>query len=106
MLCGLIVSSNGLTGGISEFVLLVIGTCSVLYPFFLCRLLGAGDIKLLAVCMGVLGAYGGLRMIFCGFLLALIHGVWKSLRTGSFRGQSVHLAIYLFAGYAVYLIGR
>ena len=91
-------------GGILEFAVLVIGTCAVLYPLFLCRMLGAGDIKLLAVCMGILGFYGGLCMILCGFLLALLHGVWKSICFGRFRGQAVHLAGYLFVGYTIYLV--
>ena len=86
-----------------EYVLLVIGTCAGLYPLFLFRMLGAGDIKLLAVCVGALGFYGGIRMIFCGFLLALFHGVWKSLRSGHFWGQPVRLAGYLFIGYTFHL---
>lgn len=48
------------TGG-DVFILLaglaarVIGTCAVFYTLFLCRMLGAGDIKLMALCTGLLG---------------------------------------------------
>ena len=31
----------------------VIGTCAVFYTLFLCRMLGAGDIKLMALCTDV-----------------------------------------------------
>ena len=81
------------------------GTCAVLYPFFLFRMLGAGDIKLMAVCMGVLGFDSGIRMILCGFLTVLLRGLWRFLRTGKFWGQSVRLAGHLLAGYFVYLTG-
>ena len=31
------------------FILRFVGTCVVFYPFFLCRTIGAGDIKLMGV---------------------------------------------------------
>ena len=59
------------TGG-DAFVLLaglaarVIGTCAVFYTLFLCRMLGAGDIKLMALCTGLLGMGPGLLRAFSG----------------------------------------
>lgn len=86
----------------------IIGTCAVLYIFFLCRMLGAGDIKLMAVCVGVLGVRDGVFVIFCGLLTALARELWtvKIWRDGywGFRGRKVKLAPYLFAGYCVWLL--
>ena len=67
-------------------------------------MLGAGDIKLMAVCMGVLGFHDGLTMTFIGFALARLHALVKAKRNGGFRGQKFRLAPYLFMGYCAYLI--
>lgn len=86
----------------------VVGTCAVLYIFFLCRMLGAGDIKLMAVCVGVLGVRNGVIVIFCGLLAALARELWtvKVWRDGywGLRGRKVKLAPYLFGGYCVWLL--
>ncbi len=81
----------------------VFGTCAVLYVLFLCRMLGAGDIKLMAVCIGVLGIEAGVQMIGCGLVLALIveslrANVWSCGYHGV-KGLKVRLAPYLFFGY-------
>ena len=79
----------GLAGGIAEILwetgagretavqlaglaVRVVGTCAVFYALFLCRMLGAGDIKLMALCTGLLGMGPGLRVIFSGLLLAAL----------------------------------
>ena len=85
----------------------VIGTCAVFYGFFLCRMLGAGDIKLMAVCVGMLGVRRGGLMIFCGMVLALFwtcceSKVWKN-GWSLLRGKKLRLAPYLLAGYVVTL---
>lgn len=59
------------------YILRIVGTCAAFYVLFLCRMLGAGDIKLMAVCVGFLGVWRGLIMIFLGFLLAAIYSLWK-----------------------------
>lgn len=69
-------------------------------------MLGAGDIKLMAVCMGSLGMKNGLAVIFCGLLLALVHYGGKYIRKGIFWGQELRMAPYLFAGYCLCQIGQ
>lgn len=90
------------------FVGHVIGTCAVLYVLFLCRLLGAGDIKLMAVCVGILGVDIGAGMILCGFVVALIV---ESLRARvwlcgyqALKGMQVRLAPYLLLGYGLFVL--
>ena len=87
----------------------VIGTCAVFYVFFLYRMLGAGDIKLMAVCVGILGVRDGGLMIFYGLLSALAvfcirRKVWKHGLL-MMRGSKIRLAPYLLAGYAVLMLG-
>jgi len=86
----------------------VLGTCALLYIFFLCRVLGAGDIKLMAVSIGFLGIERGMQMIVCGLLLAFIV---ESLRTDRWKcgylglkGVKVKLAPYLFFGYCLFAL--
>lgn len=130
------VVGEGLTGGlgrISGFFLRMAGTCAVLYPFFVCRVIGAGDIKLMGLCIGYLGARDGLYMIFLGMIPAAFASAVKIHREGrlwermanltSFAGKIVRerkftryqikyqksdlipLAPFLFIGYGIYLLG-
>ena len=125
------------TGG-DVFILLaglaarVIGTCAAFYTLFLCRMLGAGDIKLMALCTGLLGMGPGLLVIFTGLFLAALRAagmIWRqgSLwmrmeRIGTFVIRSgkegkeypgredkrniLRLGPWLFLGYCIWLAGR
>lgn len=83
------------TGG-DVFILLaglaarVIGTCAVFYTLFLCRMLGAGDIKLMALCTGLLGMGPGL----------LEYPGREDKR------NILRLGPWLFLGYCIWLAGR
>lgn len=127
------------TGG-DVFILLaglaarVIGTCAVFYTLFLCRMLGAGDIKLMALCTGLLGMGPGLLVIFTGLFLAALRAagmIWQQgslwmrmKRIGTFIIRSgregklleypgredklniLRLGPWLFLGYCIWLAGR
>lgn len=119
-------------GAVCEFWIYVIGTCAAFYILFLCRMLGAGDIKVMALCVGVLGIGDGLMVIFLGLMFAAVHGarrlgkqgiLWEKMgrlmefalvsgRDGKLRAYSgredaeslLRLGPYLWAGYCVYLL--
>ena len=127
------------TGG-DVFILLaglaarVIGTCAVFYTLFLCRMLGAGDTKLMALCTGLLGMGPGLLVIFTGLFLAALRAagmiwqqgsLWMRMeRIGTFIIRSgregklleypgredkrniLRLGPWLFLGYCIWLAGR
>ena len=81
----------------------MIGTCALFYGFFLWRKLGAGDIKLMAVCVGILGVWNGVLVLFAGMMLALFSacikgGIYKHGYL-HMKNQELKLAPYLFAGY-------
>ena len=93
---------------LSIFLGHVFGTCAVLYVLFLWNVLGAGDIKLMAVSVGVLGVDRGVRMLLCGLLLAffvesVLANVWKCGYLG-FTGIKVRLAPYLFFGFCLFAL--
>ncbi|MBQ7796811.1 MAG: hypothetical protein IJ374_09670 [Lachnospiraceae bacterium] len=102
---GLVDGRPDVFGELLGFFGRVVGTCAVFYVFFLCRMLGAGDIKLMAVCVGILGVERGGCMIFCGMVLALLVACvrMKIWRHGvlCLRGLKMRLAPYLLAGYCV-----
>ena len=86
-----------------KFLGLLIATCVLLYGFFLSRMLGAGDIKLMAVCVGHLGIWKGGCVIFSGLVLALLvsciqEKVWDSGWI-PMKNRELKLAPYLLAGY-------
>ena len=60
-----------------------LGTCAVFYTLFLCRMLGAGDIKLMALCTGLLGMGPGLLVIFTGLFLAALRAAGMIWQQGS-----------------------
>lgn len=116
---------------LAGFPICIIGTCAVFYVFFLCRMLGAGDIKLMSLCTGILGVWDGFFVIFLGLFLAAAGGafvlcsegiLWERLerlsgfvirwgRDGKLREypaeagkeRMIRLGPYLFLGYCIWL---
>lgn len=70
----------------------VIGICAVFYVLFLCRMLGAGDIKLMALCSGVLGIWDGLLVIFLGLAFAAARAAWRLCSQGILWERIMRLA--------------
>ena len=120
------------TGG-DVFILLaglaarVIGTCAVFYTLFLCRMLGAGDIKLMALCTGLLGMGPGLFLaaLRAAGMIWQQGSLWMRMeRIGTFIIRSgregklleypgredkrniLRLGPWLFLGYCIWLAGR
>lgn len=62
------------------FILRFVGTCAVFYPFFLCRTIGAGDIKLMGVITGFLGVWDGVLVIGLGMVFAAVAASCRMIR--------------------------
>lgn len=116
------------------FVIRTGGVCAMFFPFFLCRVLGAGDIKLMALGVGILGTEQGFTVLFTGFVLAAASAAWRMYRTCSlfaricrlvryagkmrrekrllpyrewyYEGDVLHLGPYLAAGYTLILLAE
>ena len=105
---------------VGSFILRFVGTCAVFYPFFLCRTIGAGDIKLMGVVTGLgmvfAAAAASYRMIKQGTVwfrleraarFAVETGMKGRLTEypGYFEKESLlRLGPYLFAGYCLFLL--
>lgn len=114
------------------FILRFVGTCVVFYPFFLCRTIGAGDIKLMGVIAGFLGVWDSVFVIGLGMIFAAAAASYRMIKQGTvwFRLERVarfavetgmrgrlteypgyfekesllRLGPYLFAGYCLFLL--
>lgn len=120
-------------GSVFGFFLRMAGTCVVLYPLFICRVIGAGDIKLMGLCVGYAGIRDGFYVVFLGLILSAFAAAVKIYREGrlwermanlaSFAGRIgrerkltryqikyqkadlIPLAPFLLMGYGMYLLG-
>ena len=77
------------------FFIHMTGTCAVFYIFFLYRMLGAGDIKLMALCVGILGITDGCFVLFLGFLCASAEAVWRHGKRGILWSRLSGLAAFV-----------
>ena len=68
---------------VGSFILRFVGTCAVFYPFFLCRTIGAGDIKLMGVVTGFLGVLDGVLVIGLGMVFAAAAASYRMIKQGT-----------------------
>lgn len=66
--------------GLALFLLRIILTAGILFPLFLFRMMGAGDIKVMAVITGYMGLYIGFEIIFYGLAAAAAWSLFYMLR--------------------------
>ena len=52
---------------------------AVMFPIFILRVMGAGDIKMMAVITGCLGFPEGMKAILCGFVIGAVLALVKML---------------------------
>lgn len=67
----------------------------LLFLFFLCRMIGAGDIKCMALICGYLGFSPGIRVIGAGMLMGAVWSLGKLLTKGLLRERIRYLAAYI-----------
>ena len=68
---------------VGYFILRFVGTCVVFYPFFLCRTIGAGDIKLMGVIAGFLGVWDSVFVIGLGMIFAAAAASYRMIKQGT-----------------------
>ena len=78
---------------VAGFLARLSAVCILFFPFFVCRMIGAGDIKLMGICVGALGIWDGIFAVFAGLLLAAAASAWKMYKDGSFRER-----LYIVSG--------
>lgn len=77
----------------------IVGVFCTMYPLFKLGMIGAGDVKLFAVCAGVMGLQKGLIFLGCTFLVAAIPAMFKMLYHHNFLQRFRYL--FTYAGQAV-----
>ena len=68
----------------------------VLFPLYLFRMIGAGDIKMAAVLFGAAGLRQGGRIFLCGLAAAGIWSLVLLIRRGIARQRLTYLVFYLY----------
>lgn len=83
---------------LQAFLSVVLPMAAVILAFFvlfLCRMIGAGDIKMAALICGCLGLKTGMAAVFSGFLLGALWSLLKLLATGSFTKRISYFLAYI-----------
>ncbi|MBO7355369.1 MAG: prepilin peptidase [Lachnospiraceae bacterium] len=80
---------------VSGAVIRIVLTGAAFYPVFAIGALGAGDIKLMAVCAGFLEGSRCLYFIFFSLLMAAVFGTAVMLIRGQMKKRMYRLLIYI-----------
>lgn len=83
-LCGLYLAwKEGLAQGDAQplafYGIRLLSVAAVWFPLFRLRMIGAGDVKLMALLVGFLGFKAGVRVICYGFFIGAVLAFWKML---------------------------
>ena len=82
-------------GGIPFYLGGVFLPLVLLFPLFCFRMMGAGDIKLMAVMGGILGSCGILKGMFCAFILGAVLSLAFLISCGNLRERFSYFFHYL-----------
>lgn len=77
------------------YMLRMAAATAILFPLFLLRMMGAGDIKMMAVMAGCLGISDGARAIGFGFIVGALLALVKMIVQKSLRRRLAILAAYI-----------
>ena len=100
VLCGLglciLTAAQGETGReVLKYGLRLAAATAILFPLFLFRIMGAGDIKMMAVTAGCLGVSDGACAIGFGFMIGAILALVKMTVQKSLRKRLAILVAYI-----------
>ena len=77
------------------YLIRIAAIASILFLFFLCRMMGAGDIKCMALICGYLGISSGVRAIGLGMVFGAAWSFIRLLRKGLMRERMGRLFAYV-----------
>lgn len=89
---------NVFLSGLSGFLFFIIGVILpllFLFPLFLFRMMGAGDLKMLAVVGGYFGSLAVIKCILFSFLFAALYAVCKLLLYQNLRARMKYFHSYI-----------
>lgn len=77
------------------FLARMLAVAALFFPLFICRMIGAGDIKLAALICGYSGIAAGAASIIMGFLIGAFWSFLKMMVKGSLHERFGHLTAYI-----------
>lgn len=93
---GLVRAYSGETeSGLLSYAVGILFGLAVFVPFFVIRVLGAGDVKMIAFLLGYLGFSAGIRVIVLGFMTGALWGLVKMILQHSFWRRMMILKEYI-----------
>jgi prepilin peptidase CpaA len=100
MLCGLglciLTAAQGQElPAVLRYMARLMAVTAVLFPLFRFRVMGAGDIKMMAVITGCMGFAAGIKAIACGFLIGAVLALVKMLIQKSLFKRLAYLTAYI-----------
>lgn len=82
-------------GCVGQCLLETVVTAVILFPLFFFRMMGAGDVKLMALLGGVFGVREGFEVIFFGLSAAAVWSFFYMVRNGIFLKRIGYFLNYL-----------
>ena len=89
-------AAAGIWGETCGYLIRIGSLLIVLFPLYLFRMIGAGDIKMAAVLFGAAGLRQGGRIFLCGLAAAGIWSLVLLIRRGIARQRLTYLVFYLY----------
>lgn len=77
------------------FLVRMLAVTALFFPLYYCRMVGAGDIKLMALACSYCGLSGGASVIFIGFLAGAVWSLVKLIYDRSFLARFSYLTAYV-----------
>ncbi len=100
LICGMVLCLLNAPGG--QMVTAVLGfggriavVTIVFFPLFMLHMMGAGDIKMMALVTGSLGFGDGICSILCGFVMGAVLALIKMLMQKNLQKRLIFLAVYI-----------
>ena len=69
--------------------------CCSCSNYILCRMIGAGDIKVMALIVGFLGPFQGADVLAAGFCIGAAVSLFKLLRRGILQQRLIYFMVYI-----------
>lgn len=85
----------GAAAGGLRFIGLFAAVVIVFFPLYLCRMIGAGDIKVMALIVGFLGPFQGADVLVAGFCIGAAVSLFKLLRRGILQQRLIYFMVYI-----------
>lgn len=85
----------GAAAGGFRFIGLAAAVVIIFFPLYLCRMIGAGDIKVMALIVGFLGPFQGADVLAVSFCIGAAVSLFKLLCRGILQQRLIYFMVYI-----------